>query len=283
MRLIGWKLVLVLTILGISSIAVDKLVARDGYPNTRPVASEASSTGPIHKAKSPTTPRSVAVTANKSGAVERYGQLPLSFEPNQGQSDPAVKFLSRNAGPHRAIDRTGGNFIVRKNESSKKKRVENGFIYRALPRFRRKKQRRVVSIAMLGSNPHPVIAPLEQQRGKSNYFVGKDPQKWRNGIPNFAQVKYSRIYPGIDLLYYGNHKQLEFDFTVTPGTDPNLIRLGIKTESDVKIGKNGDLVIGASGDAVQLHRPDIYQIENGKKHRIQGGYVLNPKTKLVFR
>ena len=87
----------------------------------------------------------------------------------------------------------------------------------------------------------PEIAGLDEQAGKSNYFIGNDLANWHSNVPNFARVKYTSIYAGVDLLYYGNRRQLEYDFLVAPGADPKAIGLNVQGASSVRIDRNGDL------------------------------------------
>jgi hypothetical protein len=83
----------------------------------------------------------------------------------------------------------------------------------------------VVRMKLVGANPTPKIEGMDRLPGISNYFIGNDPKKWRTNIPNYTRVDYHEVYPGIDLVYFGNQGQLEYDLVVTPGADPSVIRL----------------------------------------------------------
>ena len=85
----------------------------------------------------------------------------------------------------------------------------------------------LLRMKLVGANPNPKIVGMDELPGKSNYFIGNDPKKWRTNVPNYAKVKYANVYPGVDLVYYGNQGQLEYDFVVQPGADPNSIQLAI--------------------------------------------------------
>jgi hypothetical protein len=89
----------------------------------------------------------------------------------------------------------------------------------------RNPQFRILGMKLVGSNPNPQIEGLDRLPGISNYFIGNDPKKWRTNVPNYARVRYREVYPGIDLVYYGNQGPLEYDLIVAPGADPNIIRL----------------------------------------------------------
>src|SRR5438105_1891527 len=90
---------------------------------------------------------------------------------------------------------------------------------------------------------HPLLA------GTSNYFIGRDPKKWRTNIPNYAKVRFEDVYPGVDLVYYGNQQQLEYDFVVAPGADPSAIRLGF-SGTEMKIDRDDDLLLSTNGREV---------------------------------
>lgn len=132
---------------------------------------------------------------------------------------------------------------------------------------------------------------VEPLVSRSNYFLGNDPAKWRRNVPNYAKVKYEGVYPGIDLVYYGNQRQLEYDFVVAPGADPGAIRFAIETgnwkletgngEFDnpqakienrkLKIDANGDLVIATEAGEVRFHKPVVYQVQESGARSQEAG------------
>jgi hypothetical protein len=130
----------------------------------------------------------------------------------------------------------------------------------------------VLRMKLVGSNPKARITGLDELPGRSNYFLGNDPQKWRTNVPNYARVKYEGVYAGIDLLYYGNQGRLEYDFVVAPGADPRAIALAVETGNpklenrNAKLDANGDLVISTDAGEVRFHKPIIYQptTDNGE-------------------
>jgi hypothetical protein len=87
----------------------------------------------------------------------------------------------------------------------------------------------LLRMKLVGANPNPRIVGMDELPGKSNYFIGNDPKKWRTNVPNYARVKYANVYPGVDLVYYGNQGRLEYDFVVAPGADPCAITLELET------------------------------------------------------
>ena len=146
-----------------------------------------------------TTLPDAATQARLSAA---YGQLPLSFEANQGQTDSRVNFLSHGAGYSLFLTPTKAVLSLKQGDTSN-----------------------VVGMRVVGANPASHAVGLDKQPGVSNYLIGNDPSKWHTDVPNYAEVAYKGVYRGIDLVYHGDQKQLEYDFVVDPGADPRAIRL----------------------------------------------------------
>ncbi len=133
----------------------------------------------------------------------------------------------------------------------------------------------MLRMKLVGANPQAKVDGLDQLPGKSNYFIGNDPRKWRTNVANYAKVKYKDVYPGVDLVYYGNQGQLEYDFVVKPGADPNQIALDVGADgvrppggerraegerrSPLHIDPSGNLVVGTEGGEVVFHKPVVYQ------------------------
>ena len=215
--------------------------------------------------------------SDKARLRESYGNLPLSFEANQGQTARPVKFLSRGSGYSFFL--TPDEAVLRlRNDSGQQKELKDDPT-KALPNT----GSTVLRMKLAGANPSPQVAGLEELPGKTNYYIGKDPAKWRTNIPNYARVKYEAVYPGVDMVYYGNQRQLEYDFIVAPGADPNAIKLGVKGAENVSIDTGGDLLLAAKSSVARLQRPVIYQELNGSRQEIEGEYVLVDKTNVAFR
>ncbi|MGR6034661.1 MAG: DUF7948 domain-containing protein [Candidatus Nitrosoglobus sp.] len=206
-----------------------------------------------------------------------YGQLPLSFAPNRGQSDSQVKFLSRGAGYQLFL--TATEAVLALQPPSPKSSTQS-----APKRVKEKKTApAVLRMQLLGANPAPEIAGVERLPGQVNYLQGKDPVKWRTHIPTYAQVKYQGVYPGVDLLYYGQQRQLEYDFIVAPGANPSTIRLAFEGAKKLEINAEGELVLKTSGGPVRFQRPVIYQTIDGTRREVAGGYVLTAPHQVGFK
>jgi len=188
--------------------------------------------------------------------MERYGKLPLSFETNEGQTDPKVKFIAR--GP-------GYTLFLTPNESVLVLRRADGPLTSELgkdgSRGSRLEEDPVVAIQLVGVSPNAHVTGLDMLAGTSNYFIGNDPSKWRTKVPTYARVAYRGIYPGADLVYYGHQGQLEWDFVVAPGSDPARIRfkVGAGHGTRLRLASNGDLSVQAGEGEVRLRTPIVYQ------------------------
>src|SRR5262249_10299327 len=155
----------------------------------------------------------------------------------------------------------------------------------------RNPQSTVLRMKLVGANRAPKIVGLEELPGKSNYFAGRDPTRWRAGIPTYAKVKYEGVYPGVDLVYYGKQRQLEYDFVIEPHADPRSIRLDFSGADKVTVDDRGDLVLETAGRQVRMRKPVIYherqegqegQESLGAKQEIAGGYALDAEREGRF-
>ncbi|MBI2207013.1 MAG: SBBP repeat-containing protein [Candidatus Rokubacteria bacterium] len=190
-----------------------------------------------------------------------FGKLPLSFEANRGQTHPDVKFLSRGAGYSLFLGATEAVFVLRPSGA----RAEA-----AAPAS-------VLRMQLVGANPDPLVTGLDERPGKANYFGGADRARWRTGVPLYGKVRYEAVYPGIDLVYYGNQRQLEYDFVVSPGADPGAIELAFEGADRLETDAQGDLVLSTSGGEARLKKPYIYQLVGGVKQPVTGGYAVRSR------
>ena len=225
--------------------------------------------------------------ATKQRVVETYGRLPLSFEANQGQTDSQVKFLSRGSRYRLFLTPTEAVLSLSSPQSSQRAQRKSSNFLSAFsassavndpnPKFV------ALRMKLVGANPHPQVEGLEELPGKSKYFLGNDPSKWRTNVPHYAKVQYKDVYPGVDLVYYGNQRQLKYDLIVAPGADPEAIQLAFEGEENLEIDAQGDLVLDSDGGQVRLHKPLVYQEVAGVRREISGAYVLNGGGQVSFQ
>jgi hypothetical protein len=216
--------------------------------------------------------------AEHSKFVESYGKLPLSFEANQGQTDGRVKFLSRGSGYTLFLTADEAVFSLQGNKS----KDDTGQIS---PQHRRQaapKANAILRMKLLHANPASKITGADELPGKSNHFIGNDPQKWRSNVPTYTKVKYDEIYSGIDLIYYGNPRQLEYDFVVAPGADPRRIQFDVRGATTISKDKDGDLVLHFQDGELRWRKPVLYQEKDGSKQAINGRYVVRHGHRVSF-
>jgi hypothetical protein len=214
------------------------------------------------------------------------GRPPLAFEPNVGQTDARVKFLSRGPGytlfltPHEAV------LALADTQTLKQADVSLGQQRPQPPQVPAGTQ--VVRMQLLGIRRQVSVSGLEVLPGKTNYFRGDDPRNWRQGIANYAKVRYAGVYPGVDLVYYGTQGQLEYDFVVAPGASVHDISLGFSGASSADIDHDsGDLVLHAGNELIRFHRPVAYQLDTSGLQRgktnVSASYVLEAGNRVHFR
>ncbi len=212
---------------------------------------------------SPSTPS--ARVAQK--AVATYSHLPMMFEPNQGQTDARVKFLAR-----------GSSYVLYLTAQDALLDLQHPAAQSSAHGISS------VTMKLVGASSAVEPAGDVQLPGKSHYLIGNDPAKWHRDIPQFARVRYRGVYPGIDLVYYGNHGQLEYDFEVAPGGDPTRVALNFKGSQNqelrnLRIDQTGDLVLDAGGSDVRLHAPRVYQKSGSEEQSVPGRFELRGRHK----
>ncbi len=225
-----------------------------------------------------------AADAAKAGSTpsvsQTFGLLPMSFEPNAGQTDPRVRFLSRGRGYTLFLTDTeavlslrgagAGTAAARTGTSRDAARVGQRGRPHPAPALRAE-----LRLSLAGANPHPHIEGLEESPGTVNYFLGNKPEEWRVGLHPFARVEYHQVYPGVDLVYYGNQRQLEYDFIVSPGADAGRIFLGFGGAEGLEVDAQGGLVVHlAGGGVVRWNQPFVYQEAGGTRQGVRARFQL---------
>jgi len=211
---------------------------------------------------------------------EAYTQLPMHFEANRGQTDSQVKFLARGSGYSLFLTATEAVLAWRKDEGrqvkDEKKTPASSLTPHPSPGG-------TLRMRLVGANSTPQVAGIDELPGQSHYFIGNDPQRWRTGVSNYARVQYHDVYPGVDLVYYGNQQQLEYDFILAPDANPNSIQLAFTGADQLAVDAQGDLVLRTAGGDIRQHKPIIYQNVNGTRQEIAGGYVRRGKHEVGFQ
>ena len=204
----------------------------------------------------------------KEGALAAFANLPLGFEANRGQTNPRVKFLARGRGYTLFLTPTEA-VLVSTNPTTMAEGSE-------------KTGETILRMEIVGANPDAAIVGLEERSGKSHYFLGRDPRKWQTNLPTYGKVHYQAIYSGIDLVFYGNGRQLEYDFVVAPGADPQKISLSFQGAQRLEVDERGDLVLHAADGSFRLLRPVVYQEVKGVRKEIPGEFELQGESQVGF-
>jgi hypothetical protein len=176
--------------------------------------------------------------ASRSRLDAAYGKLPLSFEANQGQTNSEVEFLSRGRGY--TLFLTGNEAVLALNKAEIGGGTRKSEFGTRLSPLATRHAASVLRMSLVGASESARVSGLEQLPGKSNYFIGNDPKKWRTDVANYAKVRYQNVYPGVDLVYYGNQGQLEYDFVVAPGANPDQIKLDVMADLGVRPSPTAD-------------------------------------------
>jgi hypothetical protein len=217
--------------------------------------------------------------AGRSTSVARqaaYGQRPLQFEANQGQAADPVDFLAR--GPGYALFLTPGEAVLSLRSGSAPgtappdKKAEFGH----QPDSVLGANADVLRMQLMGGAARAPVGEAELP-GTVNYLLGGDPTRWRTGVPTYGRVRYAAVYPGIDLAYYAQGANLEYDFVLAPGAAPEQIMLRYAGAESLELDPTGDLLLHLHGSTVRQERPLVYQEREGRRELVDGGYALvNP-------
>ena len=209
----------------------------------------------------------------------QYGKLPMSFVANQGQTDGSVNFTARGAGYSLFLKPTEAVFAMSRKKDTAKRGVNEQPWQMGQPKSDVTKiETAILRMKLAGGDADSPSEGLEEQEGKVNYFIGNDESKWQTNISTFAKVKYQDVYAGIDMIYYGNQQQLEYDFIVAPNADYKQIKLNFDGAKRVEIEKTtGDLLLHTRLGTMRQHQPLVYQELGGERQEIAGRYVRRGK------
>lgn len=218
-------------------------------------------------------PDSEAVRAAQARPTIDLWRLPPSFEPNVGQADSCVRFLTRR--PGHTVFLTPSETVIAFSDRSMPAMTVTGTACGS--------EQGVIRIKRVGGNPASVIEATDSLPGRTNYFRGNNPQNWRRNIPTYARVRYRNVYPGIDMVYRGNQGDLEYDFLVSPGSNPKAIQLHFEGADGLSLDEQGNLILRASGASFVQPAPVIYQERDGQRRKVPGGFVLRGADRVGFR
>jgi hypothetical protein len=191
--------------------------------------------------------------ATRSRLSDAFARLPLCFEANQGQAASSAQFVSAGRGYKLQLSPSNAELTVRQPSS---------------------KGRLALSMSLVNADPSAEMHGLDRLPTRANYFIGNDRSKWHTNIPTFARVICEKVYPGVDMIYYGSRKQLEYDFVVAPGADPDSIRLRFEDAQKTAVDAEGNLVIQTEETEIRHNKPVAYQETDGVRREVSVAFNL---------
>ncbi|GAN35109.1 MAG: hypothetical protein DYG83_18165 [Candidatus Brocadia sp. AMX2] len=251
---------------------------------------------------------------------KNYGKLPLYFIQNDGQMDEKVQFYEKGSGHATFFTKRDVSLsLVGGQQSSVRKGGSAGLhpkqdtgwhgqtglsVSLANPQSSNQKPEvstcnsplippQLIKLIPLSANNNPEIIAEGLQEGKVNYFIGNDPKKWKSNIPTYKTVVYKGIYNNIDMKFYGNNRQMEYDIVVKPGASPSRVQFSYHGIEGLQVTEDGDLEISLKDDKIIQKRPYVYQEIDGKRVERDGKFRVlsselgippqNPKSKSKVR
>lgn len=239
-------------------------------------------------------PPAPATAAQQSRVHATMRALPLAFEANQGQTDPQVKYMARGNGyklyltSSQAILRVSGRHgdsDVRDMMMNKRRgaAATKAWIKKHYGNARKNSSSHAeVRMNLLRPGAEAKLSADDPQQAKLNYFIGKDPAKWHTNVPLYGRVRYSNVYPGIDVAFHGAAERLEFDYLVSPGADPKPINVSFEGIDKLRTNESGDLILSTDAGPVELHKPVAYQVKDGVRTEVDASFVIKGRDQIAF-
>lgn len=219
-------------------------------------------------------------------AREAYGKIEMSFEASSGELNSGVDFLARGTGFTLFLKPAEAVFVLNRRDDSVAARNSTIQTRRSkldsAVKTTQNTLPKVLRMKVIGANQAAAATGTNKLPGKVNYFTGDVPSKWRTEVPTYARVSYSQVYPGVDLVYYGNQRQLEYDFVVAPGSDARDIKLQFDGADKVEVDAAGDLLLSLGETVIRQPKPVMYQEQAGSRRVIEGGYTIGADGHVGF-
>ncbi len=190
----------------------------------------------------------------------------MSFEANHGQTDESAEFIARGPGYTLFLNSTEAIFALKRDGKSVRSN-QSAIIHNQGPQS-------AIRLKLLGASASSAAEAIDPLPGHSNYFIGNDPRRWRTDVPNYSRVRYRDVYPGVDVVYYGAQRRLEYDFVIAPHSDPQWINLSFEGADEIELDEQGDLLVGAGGEQMRMRKPVVYQETNGERRSVEGHYAI---------
>lgn len=230
-----------------------------------------------------TASASAARAEQSSRARTNFGALPLAFEANQGQTDPQVKYMARGSGYAVFLTPNDTVFALHSSSPASPSTAHaTNVAERSRARLAQKQINTSISMKLAGGNSQAQITAQNELPGHSNYFIGSDPSQWQTGVKQYSRVSYREVYPGVDMAFHGQQRQLEFDFIVAPGATAAPIGFSVAGAKKISTDADGNLVLASKAGNVVLHKPVAYQEKNNTREPVDAGFVVQANNQIGF-
>lgn len=197
----------------------------------------------------------------KKTKLAQFGNTPLTFEENAGQTDREVRFLARGNGYQLFLTPAGSTVALRSDKGDRAAAVRMRFA---------------------GGNADAAMSGLDRSPTITNYLIGRDPSRWHTHVANYASVRYDSVYPGVDAVYHASRGALEYDLHVAPKADAKRIRLAFEGAEAVSVDAQGDLVLRTAAGSIAQKRPVAYQEIGGERREVSARYRIVAKNRVAI-
>jgi hypothetical protein len=201
----------------------------------------------------------LSYAAHAASALVSPGSVPFYFEANHGQVDGSAQFFARGIRSQLLVSPDAAELRLFGQTSS-----------------------HLLRMRFIGANSEARVSGVDELSGKINYLIGNDPSRWRTSIPTFTRIGVTGLYPGIDLVYYGNQSRLEYDLTLAAQSDPRSIAIRFEEVDKLSISADGELVLDLGGTEIRQPKPVVYQVIQGHRVDVDGGYKLMDDRTVTF-
>lgn len=208
-----------------------------------------------------TAPALLAFAAPVMSPEALLTRVPIEFEVNQGQHDASVRYLARARGYQMFLTDAGA--VISLSQPSVQYAESS-----------------VIQMRFMGANQMPELVGKEPSEHKANYLRGDDILVSHSNIPNYARVLYRKVYPGIDVAFYGKNGSVEYDFLLQPGANPKRIEIAFDGARRLELDERGDLLIHTVAGVLTQHKPIVYQEWNGQRQLVAATYKVLPGHKV---
>jgi hypothetical protein len=219
-----------------------------------PSSEHSSSVGSTHDQSGAAAPVSqpAAPQMSEKEALDAYGKLPLSFVPNEGQTDEAVRYSAQGAGY--------GFFFTHKGATLS---FADG-----------KGRGHALALDFQGADSHATLEAQKRLSGEVNYLVGDEPAKWQLGLSTHGELLYGGLWPGINMAVRGEGGNLKYEFHLKPGASVEDVRLAYRGAEGLSVGAGGELLVQTSLGVLKDAAPVCYQRIEGERVAVESRYKL---------